>query len=245
MRLKQKHTIKLICMDSFSDFIDIKNYELNYSMFSLPLTGDGILETSKNQNKAFMKVNYFVKSILDGSITYTIDDSIRMKTVFGEAKNNFITLPDFSETTLLETIHSKLSVLCGESTFIDQISLKDLETEIGYELISEPVPEYNLPEIDEWVSDFSFYTEPWWMRYDISTFDDEAVDAEELDKFRNAAADEDDQELAIIDGDIDAIFDIDNNAIDNNDILIDDKRKPGELINLAEVKKGKWKPEIV
>lgn len=237
MRLKQKHNIKLICMDSFSKFIDIKNYELSYSMFSLPINGNDILATAKSQNKAFMKVNFFVKSVLDYSIAYTVDDAIRMKQVFGEADNNFITLPDFAETTLLEAIHSKLSMLCGDATFIDQISLKDLETEVGYDLIPEPKPEYNLPDIDEWVSEYSFYAIPWWMRYDLSTYDDEAADDKDLEKFRAALAANAVNELSIIDGEVNSLFS------ENGEALPVEK---AELIDLAEVKKkGKWEPKIV
>jgi len=226
-------------MDSFSKFIDIKNYELSYSMFSLPIKEEDIIETSKNQNKAFMKVNFFIRSVLDCSIAYTVDDALRMKTVFGEAENNFITLPDFAETTLLEVIHSKLSVLCGESTFIDQMSLKDLETEVGYDLIPEPIPSYILPSIDEWVSEFSFYAIPWWLRYDVSTFDDEAADDKELENFRAALLSDNGHELAIIDGEVNSIFEDDEQPIDK--VIT-----PGELINLDEVKKkGKWEPKIV
>lgn len=224
-------------MDSFSKFIDIKNYELSYSMFSLPINGNDILATAKSQNKAFMKVNFFVKSVLDYSIAYTVDDAIRMKQVFGEADNNFITLPDFAETTLLEAIHSKLSMLCGDATFIDQISLKDLETEVGYDLIPEPKPEYNLPDIDEWVSEYSFYAIPWWMRYDLSTYDDEAADDKDLEKFRAALAANAVNELSIIDGEVNSLFS------ENGEALPVEK---AELIDLAEVKKkGKWEPKIV
>lgn len=241
MRLNQKHNIKLICMDSYSKFIDIKNYELSFSMFSMPLKGDDFIETSKNQNKAFMKVNYFIKTVLDCSISYTVDDTLRMKTIFGEAENNFITLPDFAETTLLEVIHSKLSVLSGKSTFIDQMSLKDIDSNVGYDLIPDPVPAYNLPDKDEWVSKFSFYHTPWWQRYDISTFDDEASDAKELKKFRAAiAAADNGNELSLIDGEVNSIFDGDDETSINEII------KPGEVINLDEIKKkGKWEPKIV
>jgi len=229
-------------MDAYSKFIDIKNYEIHYSMFSLPiLEGDNIVEVSKNQNKAFMKVNFFIKSILDCSIVYTIDDSVRMKTIFGEAENNFVTIPDFTETTLLEAIHSKLSVLCGNSTFIDQISIRDLDTKVGYDLMPDPEPEYTLPDVSEWISELSFYELPWWRRYDSSTFDDVAADRKELKKFRKTIIVGGDVDLAIIDGEIDDIF----NEDDSDDAV----KIKGVVIDLEEArkspKKGKWEPKIV
>jgi len=207
-------------------------------MFSLPIKGEDMVEVAKNQNKAFLKLNYFIKTILDFSVVYSIDDYDTMRPLIGVYKNNFLTVPDFSEATILELIHAKLSVLCGVSTFIDHMSLKDIDTQIGYDLIPDVSNEYNLPDIEDWNGDLSFHTVPWWMRYDSSTFDGEAKDKKEQVEFRNKMVP--DGELNTIDGEIDLLFDEDASSVA--------VQKAGEIIDLAAVKKAKkdkWEPKIV
>ena len=151
LRLNQTHKIRMIVMDSVNKYIDIKNYEIAYTMFSVPAPDDPE-QSSKNQNKAFLKVNYFVKSILDGSIVYTPDDLHDVNEVFLNYDNNYVVLPDITDTTLLEALHSKMNVLCGEHTYIDDLSLTDTDVGVGYSMAadSEEIT-YNLPDQPDWL----------------------------------------------------------------------------------------------
>jgi len=236
MRLNQTHKIKLICVDESARFLDIKNYELSYTMFSIPSEDDlSVDNTSKGQNKSFLKVNYFIKNVLNNSLMYTLEEIEVIERFFADYDNNFLVLPNLAETTLLEAIHSKINVLAGENTYVDQLSLTDADTGIGYDLVTDEDIKYNLPEQKEWMGNLAFWDKPWWRRYDTLTFDNYGESQAEVDIF-NQTPEMHSMTQEILD-DIDAEVDSLFNKLDG---------KTGEVIDLAEAKSTtKWNPKVV
>ncbi len=239
LRLHQTHKIRMIVMDSVNKYIDIKNYDVTYTMFSVPVPDDPDM-SSRNQNKAFLKVNYFVKSILDGSIVYTPDDLHDVNEVFLNYDNNYVVLPDTTDTTLLEALHSKMNVLCGDHTYIDDLSLTDTDVGVGYNMTadSEEIT-YGLPEQSDWLPEFSFWPVPWWERYDITTFDNYSETEQDVETFQNT-----DVYLNTLTHDLDQI----DQQVD--DLFNQMMGKTGEVIELDQIRaqqetKKVWKPTLV
>jgi hypothetical protein len=229
----------MIVMDSVNKYIDIKNYDVTYTMFSVPVPDDPDM-SSRNQNKAFLKVNYFVKSILDGSIVYTPDDLHDVNEVFLNYDNNYVVLPDTTDTTLLEALHSKMNVLCGDHTYIDDLSLTDTDVGVGYNMTadSEEIT-YGLPEQSDWLPEFSFWPVSWWERYDITTFDNYSETEQDVETFQNT-----DVYLNTLTSDLDQI----DQQVD--DLFNQMMGKTGEVIELDQIRaqqetKKVWKPTLV
>lgn len=239
LRLHQSHRIKMIIIDSESAFIEVKNYDLTYTMFSMPIP-DQSEGSSRNQNKAFLKVNYFLTSMLNGSVVHTPAELDELSDMFLHYDNNYIVLPDTTDTTLMEAIHSKLNVLCGETTYIDDLSLTDTDSGIGYSMTSDLEQlNYSLPSQSEWLPGFSFWEKPWWQRYDINTFDNYSDNEQDVHTFRNTDTylTSLTQELKQIDEQVDALFN-------------QKQGKTAEVIELDQIRaelntRKDWKPTVV
>jgi hypothetical protein len=242
LRLHQTHRIKMVVVDAANQFIEIKNYDITYTMFSVPMAEDATA-SSRNQNKAFLKVNFFLKSMLDGAIVYTPDQLDELSSVLMNYDNNYVVLPDTTDTTLLEAIHCKLNVLCGDTTFVDDISLTDVDNGIGYSMAvdSDDFSQiYGLPTSqDQWLPGHSFWEEPWWCRYDATTFDNYSELEEHVQEFRQTETFQGAlvQDLQQIDEQVDALF---------NQHL----GKTAEVISLDQIRadletKKPWKPTLV
>lgn len=241
--LEQKLSFKLTLIDSQMRFFDSKEFNLTYQMFSMP-ADDDVLAQSKYQNSAFLKINYFVKDVLDGSLAFTMDEMDLASKFLSEFDNNFLVLPDLDDVTLLQAIHSKLSVIAGERTLISDLKLEDCSLGLSYNFFLDEDTVYtSLPSQQEWLGELSFWDEPWWSRYDVLTFDNVATDAEERDAHK---ADKDQRESIVqplldIDDSVDELLAKVQKQLDNAE------HEPAELISLDSVrkKKSKWTPTIV
>jgi hypothetical protein len=239
LRLHQTHRIKMVIIESENQVIEIKNYEISYTMFSIPVPEDPI-GSSRNQNRAFLKVNFFIKGILDGSVLYTSDDLEELTPTLLSFDNNYVVLPNATDTTLLEALHCKLNVLCGETTFIDDLSLTDADSGIGYSMAADLEElEYSLPKQSDWLPGHSFWDAPWWTRYDITTFDNcseseqDVIDFRETDTYKVSLT----QELDQIDEQVAVLFN-------------QKQGKTAEVIELDQIRadqeaKKKWKPTVI
>lgn len=234
MRLVQSNRIKVLVIDN--NYFEMKNYEITYSMFSAPLKSESG-DHSKSQNKGYLKVNFLIHNMLDDAVLYTPDNKENVERLFGEFENNFILLPEASETTLLEALHYKFNVICGDNTYVEQLSICDVDRGLSYDL-SEVDYEYRLPG-NNWLGDFSYWEEPWWARNDSATFDSCGISDEDVIEFRKTNSYEMlvKQPLVDIDNEIDKLF----NHLEG---------KTAEVVDLEEVKKqielrnNKWKPTI-
>jgi hypothetical protein len=201
---------------------------------------------SINQNKAFLKINTFLNTIIDNSVAFRMEDMLKVDRFLAEYDNNLMVLPDLDDITLMETLHRKLQTIAGEYTCISKLSLKDQDTGLTYHGFFDEETKYHLPSQKEFAGEMSYWEFPWWDRYDVLTFDNFADTQEEIDEHRSNT---DLEKLTNLFDKVDEnIEDIINNA--KAGLIVDDTvedKKPGEVVSLdqAKKKKRKWKPTVV
>jgi hypothetical protein len=239
MRLHKQHKLRMVFVNDLSKVMEFRNFELKYTMFSVPDRSDAG-DSSKSQNKSFLKVNYFIQQMLDNSFIYTMENLPGLINFASEYENNFLVLPDVSDTTLLEALHCKLNVICGDSTYIEDLVLIDTDHSVGYEIMTDEEAQYSLPSAIDWMGELSFWDQPWWMRYDVTTFDNFAESITELEQFRQSDS---------YGGALQSEFD----EIDKEvDLLFNQMQgKVGEIVDLDQIrsdinrKGNNWKPTLV
>lgn len=245
--LEQSQRIGLTVIDSSARYIENKNYTITYQMFSMA-TSDDFGNHSQNQNKSFLKVNYFLTAVVDNSVAFILEDMRNAERIFADYNNNLMVLPDLDDMTLLECLHRKLQTIAGEHTVISKLSILDQQTGLTYHGFYDDESSYSLPSQKEFCGELSYWEQCWWDRYDILMFDNIAETQEEIDLHRASL-------------DLDALAepfnDIDDSISDilekvRKGIIIDDDevKVPGEIVSLDQAKatkkkKSKWKPTIV
>lgn len=243
--LEQSHQVGLTLLDIDARIIETKTYTLTYQMFSMATEGDFGVQ-SINQNKAFLKINTFLNTIIDNSVAFRMEDMLKVDRFLAEYDNNLMVLPDLDDITLMETLHRKLQTIAGEYTCISKLSLKDQDTGLTYHGFFDEETKYHLPSQKEFAGEMSYWEFPWWDRYDVLTFDNFADTQEEIDEHRSNT---DLEKLTNLFDKVDEnIEDIINNA--KAGLIVDDTvedKKPGEVVSLdqAKKKKRKWKPTVV
>lgn len=245
--LEQSQRIGLTVIDSSARYIENKNYTITYQMFSMATTDD-FGNHSQNQNKSFLKVNYFLTAVVDNSVAFILEDMRNAERIFADYNNNLMVLPDLDDMTLLECLHRKLQTIAGEHTVISKLSILDQQTGLTYHGFYDDESSYSLPSQKEFCGELSYWEQCWWDRYDILMFDNIAETQEEIDLHRASL-------------DLDALAepfnDIDDSISDilekvRKGIIVDDDevKVPGEIVSLDQAKatkkkKSKWKPTIV
>lgn len=243
--LEQSHQVGLTILDIDARIIETKTYILTYQMFSMATEGDFGLQ-SINQNKAFLKINTFLNTIIDNSVAFRMEDMQKVDRFLADYDNNLMVLPDLDDISLMETLHRKLQTIAGEYTCISKLSLKDLDTGLTYHGFFDEDTKYHLPSQKEFAGEMSYWELPWWDRYDVLTFDNFADTQEEIDEHRSNT-------------DLEKLTDLFDNVDENIEeilnrakagLIVDDTtegKKSGEVVSLdqAKKKKGKWKPTVV
>jgi len=237
------HEVELLYVDNDKRILDQKKYEIEYTLYTdgvegARTQGERTMSGAIAQNKAFQKINYLIESIINKSIVYTPSQIPLMEKFFADYDNNFLVLPDLSESTLLESLHSKLNTLAGETTFVDFINMKDRSQNIGYSYINDEMV-HDLPEDNYWVGKFPFWKTPWWLRYDSTTFDNTGKTKEEQQLVREQR----------VENGIDSLTTLVFTEIDE-EVESQLKNEPeGQVVDLEAFKKinkdRKWKPTLV
>lgn len=229
-------------IDEGSGHIEMKHFELTYSLYSMP-GADNVTDATKSQNAAYQKINFFIEDILEHSFLFTFDSNKIVADIMESFGNNFILLPNLTEIALLEALHCKLNVLAGDNSYVEELELKDLTTEQAYLYIQDERHEvtYDLPDVNEFLGEFPLWGAPWWARYDITTTDNFVDSEEEYNRFRKVLEEHEVEKVSRL-------------VLDDIDSAIDDyfsqEREVGEVIDLEEMKqhlkdKEKWQPTLV
>lgn len=129
-----------------------------------------------NTRIAIAKIKFWFDNFIDGSVFMNRGNEWAQRAFLGEegaqsVDNPIVLLPDEpTDQMLCEALQSKMNALAGNFlTFgLTELQSDDLS---GLSFIFTGVGEFNLPEIDEWVGERSFFTKPWWSRNDASTID--------------------------------------------------------------------------
>jgi len=184
--------LDLIVFDELLNQITPIRYEICFSIRTDAENGstEEILEAHLNQNISFAKVLSFLDGILEHSICVTpYHPNFKFIKEQGYS-NNILMLPDVNESTILNCLHSKISNIIHDNTYVESLSLTDLINNISYNYINvvdeeDTVITYNdLPTTEEWLPEFSHWDEPWWFRDDVLTMDDNEDSAEGLAEWK-------------------------------------------------------------
>jgi hypothetical protein len=245
--LEQTHKIGITIIDSNAGYIENKNYTITYQMFSMATTYD-FGNHSQNQNKSFLKVNYFLSGVVDNSVAFALEDMKHAERFLADYSNNLIVLPDLDDMTLLECLHRKLQTIAGEHTVISKLSIHDDQTGLTYHGFYDDETAYSLPSQKDFCGELSYWEQCWWDRYDVLMFDNIAETQEEIDLHRES---QDLDKLSEPFDDIDESISEILERVRKGLIVDDDEVKvPGEVVSLDQAKaskrkKSKWKPTIV
>ena len=153
--------------------------DLSFTLSTNISETDDMNEAQIAQNISFSTIQMFVENILDQSIVLSVEDIEHTQAVFNELANNIILLPDTSESTLAAALHCKFNSIITDNSVVATVTLLDKVNELSfcYTLFDDVYDE--LPGKSEWNPEFSFWSESWWNRNDISTLDKVAADEEE------------------------------------------------------------------
>ena len=161
---------------------------------------------------------------------------------FADYDNNFITLPTMSELSLVECLHCKFNTLCGDYTYVDSVEIIDTFNNLSVFYLTDD-DDYTLPQQDKFAGELAFFEQPWWLRYDTTTFDNFAESQEGLDHWHKEIKTEEFDRMTVC-----ILHDIDDEI--TRFLSSDPDVAKGELISLEEIKekfkeKEKWKPRLV
>ncbi len=221
-------------------------YEIEYSLRTEVEEGQTQKQAFLQQNISFSTINSFLYDQCHQTLIYDMDSKQTVESAFASHDNNFMILPDMSDACLAMALHCKLNVICHENSFVESISIKDKIDGIAYSMFADDNEYAQLPTINEWLGELSFWDTPWWRRRDFSTFDNIAASKEEHKEFFNKDVNQNilermQETLDEIQAQV--IADIYGKEI--KEVL--DKEEPKETGQLMEVdfKNKKFKPRLV
>lgn len=184
--LEKNVPIKLMVFERSLDMVEIKNYELTFTLSTDTTEYEDAYLAQIDQNLSFSKVMYFLENVINQSFVYEKESSEEVNKYLATTfNNNLMLLPTVEENSLITALHCKLNSITSRHTSIERIVLKDTELQLNYEYYcdeDEYIP-INLPTIKEWMGELSYWKDPWWARSDASTFDNFAESKEELEKW--------------------------------------------------------------
>lgn len=125
-------------------------------------------------SSSFQKMNFFLSQVINDLFVVSnkqidvFDALIAMDTA-----NPILMLPaNTTDDIFVQVLHKKLSVLCGEYIFIEELSLRCEEAKTTFKYTCNNNADYILPDQKEFMGELALYDEPWWMRYDCDTCDE-------------------------------------------------------------------------
>jgi hypothetical protein len=187
LTLNKKFPLSLIMHDTQRNSLQSRCFEIEITLYSVP-EGDTQIHIEKaqlDQNLSFSKCQHFVEHILDSSWVYDLPGRDLVEVLIHTDLNfNAVLIPSMNEAALVTAIHAKLSTLCAETTVLDRVRLRDIREDLTYDFVSEngdisPA----LPSATEWLGKYSYWSTPWWNRYDITTYDNFADSVEEHEEW--------------------------------------------------------------
>lgn len=125
---------------------------------------------------ALAKVRYWLHEVAHDSVMFNRENKWAVRAFLNSkgkqsVDNQMIILPgEPTEDVLAEVLQSKMNALAGGHITFGCIELCSDDTD-GLTYIFTGEGEMNLPEMDEWIGEHTFFSKPWWARDDASTID--------------------------------------------------------------------------
>lgn len=225
-------------------YIKAINYDIEYSLRTDADTVND-KQAYTYQNVSFTTINSFLYDQLHQTIIYDLDSKASCEKAFASHDNNFMLLPELTESCLVSALHCKLNSICHESSFVEYIKITERTEKLTYSFLTDDGVYDNLPSMENWLGDLSFWETPWWERKDFSTFDNVAESQEELDAFLGKEENKEiiarmEEPIAEIESQV--IAEIYGKEI--NEIIDSKKQDKGELVEV-DFKNKKFKPKLV
>ena len=174
----------------FNDMnIEVLNVDLSFTLATTASSENkkDIEQARFNQNVSFTKIVTFIDCVLKDSVIYAKSDTEIVEQIFGNVTNNFMALPDVSETMIIAALHCKFNSIISENSEVSTVMLKEKtqDMQFNYTFLDEGEGYTELPGKSDWCPELSYWSQPWWMRADIITIDKIAENQEELEKWQS------------------------------------------------------------
>jgi hypothetical protein len=182
--LEKTLPLRLVVVDTDNNVIEVRTFKIKFNLFTIINEHEHEVTAQMGQNISLVRINFFIENFLNNSIALDNEYREEVFTRFADYENNFLVLPDLTESTLMEVLHCKLNRLCKAGSRVDNIHIYDTITEMNYTFFMTEEEEYQLPGQSEWMGEFSYWDDPWWNRSDVSTYDNSADSSEELAAWR-------------------------------------------------------------
>ncbi len=247
--LEKTIKLKLMMFDNDIKKVEVKTYELGFTLSADGSEVDDIFQAQVDQNVSFSKILYFLENVVNESFVFKNDIMAEMhKYIATSFDNNLMILPTLEEHILVLALHSKMNAIATQSN-IERIQLRDLDLQLNYDYFSDEFDDVvpALPSTSEWLGELSFWEEPWWDRNDASTFDNCAESPEELEAVRKRMQDEDEdanmhnQAFEVLEEEIRSLF---KRAKDSKEGKTSGEAEVIE-IDFVEKKPKKWIPTVI
>ena len=167
---------------------------------------------------------------------------------FSATDNALMVTPNTNISTLCHTLFSKFNSISKPDIHVSDIKMFDFATNMSYDYQDDAyiIPN-SLPEQKDFMGELSVYEQPWWERDDVSTYDNRALNTEELTNIRQKLLESED----ILQRDFKEIEEAVTMHLtdkDMSEMTEEDVKKTAELIQLDDIRKKKkkaWKPKLV
>jgi len=213
-------------------------YTINVEITAMPPEGE---TTPKDINIThsinYHKINFFLESILHESFLTVPKTADQLLNLFSEFDNNVILSPDNGEASLGVMLHAKISTFTSDC-FVGCLEVIDNRSKTCYNYYDDDNEYAYLPSIKEMIADkgLPFHEQAWWYRNDISTYDGCAKDEDEYNHY--------------LDNHFEKVQEAVKQPFEELETklraaMTDGSKTAGEVIDLEEFKKKKWKPKLI
>lgn len=142
-----------------------------------------------NLTSSFQKMNFFLSQIVNDVFIVSNKNLDQFELLLAmDLANPILMLPEnTTDDIFVQVLHKKLSVICGENIYIEELSLRCEEAKTTFKYTANNNADYILPDMKAFMGEAALYDEPWWSRYDCDVCDEvvpedlpEGVDKEEI-----------------------------------------------------------------
>lgn len=218
-------------------------FNISWTMYATVGEIDDILELSIQQNIAYQKIEHIIKHYLNNSLWYNPNNTNTIDAHFSASQNVLMVTPDTNVMYIANCLFAKFNAICCSDIIVSKVEVQDCDTGITYtvEDTEGGIP-LILPEQSEFMGKLSMYDEPWWTRPDVSTYDNTALNQEELDRIRENL----DKSKDLLEQDWKLIEDnVREYMTEASEGMLDAEIIDIELVKSTSKKKKGWTPKIV
>ena len=220
--------------------IQPNQYTISWSMYAQLDDGvEDIEELSIEQNISYHRICHFLKYYINNCLWYDQFSCRTIETHLAFTDNVFLVTPDVNITYLTNCLFAKFNSICKPNITVSHIEVLDHDTGISYDYEDSEgtIPDF-LPYQKDFMGPMSIYDKPWWERSDVSTYDNFALNDEELSKVRKTLK----EQKHVLDADFDMIETEVKSQMSKAGMI-----ESGEVVDLEQHrrKKKKWTPKLV